>query len=200
MAGSKFDHEKIPLELLPYDSLQEIGKVLKFGRDKYGAYNWKEGIEYSRLIGAAMRHLGQFNDGVNNDSESLLNHAAHAACNLLFLIWMQKHKPEMDDRWKPKHESKKSKLTQPYKFNAFNDIISEIDRVAGHVLLNTKELPDIDFVIMSTNYKMLDGNNITNVSNFVTKTFYPGVEVKVNPDLANNEMVFGLYDKETRKV
>ncbi len=98
--GVKFDSEKAPLDLIPYEALEEIAKVLAFGANKYGRHNWRAGIEQSRLIAAALRHLNQYNAGEDTDSESNISHVAHAACNLVFLLWMQKHKPELDNRWK----------------------------------------------------------------------------------------------------
>lgn len=103
--GLKFDQDKPRMDLLPYSSLEEIAKVLTFGAKKYTAGNWAKGLHYSRLISAAQRHIGSMNEGEDTDPESGLPHSAHAACCLLFLIWMQKNKPEMDDRWI--HETKK---------------------------------------------------------------------------------------------
>jgi hypothetical protein len=101
--GVKFDENKPQHDLIPYESLDEIAKVLTFGMHKYGAANWASGIEYRRLISATYRHLGKLNSGEDLDDESNLPHAAHAAVNLIFLLWMAKYKPEMDDRWsKPK--------------------------------------------------------------------------------------------------
>lgn len=97
--GLKFDQNKAPMELLPYESLEEIAKVLAFGAKKYERANWANGINQSRLISAALRHIGQFNSGEDYDKESETLHLANAACNLLFAIWMYKNKPDMDDRW-----------------------------------------------------------------------------------------------------
>lgn len=97
--GKKFDQEKPPLDLIPYDSLVEIGNVLKFGAEKYDRANWANGINYSRLIAAALRHINQFNNGEDCDNETELSHIAHAATNLIFLLWMQKNRPDLDNRW-----------------------------------------------------------------------------------------------------
>ncbi len=114
--GKKFDQGKAPLDLIPYESLVEIGKVLEFGRGKYGRANWADGINYSRLIAAAPRHIGQFNDGEDLDNETKTIHAANAATNLIFLIWMFKNRPDLDDRWtkdvKRKLSSRKKKSRQ----------------------------------------------------------------------------------------
>jgi Domain of unknown function (DUF5664) len=97
--GIKFDGDKPPMDLLPYESLEEVAKVLGFGAKKYARANWANGINQSRLISAAMRHIGQFNNGEDLDKESNTLHLANAACNLLFAIWMYKNRPDMDDRW-----------------------------------------------------------------------------------------------------
>lgn len=100
MAGTKFDSEKVRLDLLPWFSLQAIAQVLTFGAKKYASWNWAQGISYSRLYGAALRHLGAWSSGEDLDGESRLNHLWHAGCCILFLIWMEKHRPDLDDRFK----------------------------------------------------------------------------------------------------
>lgn len=97
--GIKFDSAKAPMDLLPYESLEEIAKVLAAGEKKYGTANWTGGIEMRRLISASMRHLGQFNSGEDYDEETGTLHLANAACNLLFAIWMYKNRPDLDNRW-----------------------------------------------------------------------------------------------------
>ena len=104
--GTKYDKGKAPLDLIPYEALEEIAQVLSFGKNKYGRAQWINGIEYSRLISAALRHLNQFNSGEDIDDESKLNHIAHSATNLCFLLWMITNKPELDDRWNKKTKVK----------------------------------------------------------------------------------------------
>lgn len=96
--GTKHDNGKSDLSLIPYSSLEDVARVLMMGQEKYGRSNWKKGIRTTRLLGAAFRHLGAFSDGINNDIESNQSHVAHAICNLLFLLYMMKNHPEMDDR------------------------------------------------------------------------------------------------------
>jgi Domain of unknown function (DUF5664) len=97
--ATKYDNQKVQLDLLPYDSLVEIARVLEFGATKYSAGNYMKGLDIRRLISACLRHIMQFNNGENIDMESGHTHLGHAACNLMFAIWMMKNKPEMDNRW-----------------------------------------------------------------------------------------------------
>jgi len=99
-AGQKFDSEKPPVDLLDTYALEQTALVLAFGARKYAAHNWRGGIRFSRLIGAAMRHLMAINRGEDIDPESGLPHAAHAACCVMFLLWMMHNRPDLDDRWK----------------------------------------------------------------------------------------------------
>lgn len=103
--GKKFDSAKAPMDLLPYESLEEVARVMQAGEAKYGTANWTNGIQTRRLISAAMRHIGQFNSGEDVDPETNTLHVANAACNLLFIIWMMKHRPDLDNRWAKKEES-----------------------------------------------------------------------------------------------
>lgn len=96
--GLKYDTGKPRMDLLPAYSLEQIALVLGFGAQKYASWNWSKGIAYSRLLGAALRHLFAWARGENTDKESGLSHLAHAGCCILFLIWMSEHRKDMDDR------------------------------------------------------------------------------------------------------
>jgi len=98
--GIKYDKDKVPMDLVTPEFMEQLSAVLGFGASKYGRHNWRAGIGSSRLIAAAYRHLTAINGGEDTDQESNLPHAAHVACNMMFLMWMLKNKPELDDRWK----------------------------------------------------------------------------------------------------
>jgi hypothetical protein len=98
--GIKFDQNKPRMDLLDSDFLEDVGRVLTFGASKYAAHNWRNGINYSRLIAAAMRHLSAINRGEDIDPESGLPHTAHLGCCVQFLHWMMKNRQDLDDRWK----------------------------------------------------------------------------------------------------
>lgn len=101
--GNKNDSnylEKPPVDLVTLEFLEETAKALGFGAGKYGRHNFKGGIDHSRLIAAALRHINQYNAGMDNDAESGLSHLAHAAASLNMLVWMVKNRPELDDRYK----------------------------------------------------------------------------------------------------
>lgn len=96
--GKKFDQEKPRLDLLPVDPLEEVAKVLTLGAKKYSERNWEEGILWGRCYAAALRHLFSWHRGETQDPETGLNHLAHAACNILFLLEFSKTHPELDNR------------------------------------------------------------------------------------------------------
>lgn len=97
--GVKHDQSKPPLHLLPTEPLTEVAKVLAFGAEKYGVGNWAAGINYSRLISATLRHVTEFNAGRDTDDETKLSPIDHAIAELMFLSWMIKNRPDLDDRW-----------------------------------------------------------------------------------------------------
>lgn len=97
----KHDQDKLPLNLLSREALEQTAAVLKFGANKYAEHNWRNGFLWSRPLAAAMRHLVAFNDGEDRDPESGLSHLAHAACCIMFLLEFEKTHKELDDRYKP---------------------------------------------------------------------------------------------------
>lgn len=84
--GVKFDQEKNQLNLVPPELEEAVGHILTFGAHKYGANNWRNGINYSRVMAALLRHLAEYRKGHQYDAETGYSHLWHAACNLAFLI------------------------------------------------------------------------------------------------------------------
>lgn len=82
----KFDGGKPRTDLLPVKPLLEISKVLECGAAKYGERHWEAGMEWERPYAATLRHLFAWQSGETEDPETGLNHLAHAACELLFLL------------------------------------------------------------------------------------------------------------------
>jgi hypothetical protein len=90
--GLKYDDNKLRWDLLDMNSIEEIVKVLTYGSIKYGDCNWKyldNGIE--RYYAALMRHLVAWRKNEDKDPESGLLHLSHAACNLVFIIYLIKN-------------------------------------------------------------------------------------------------------------
>lgn len=85
--GKKYDGEKPRMYLLPPKALTEVAKVLTFGATKYDEHNWKklDNLQ-NRYTGAALRHIFSHMDGEELDSETGLDHLAHAICCLLFKL------------------------------------------------------------------------------------------------------------------
>lgn len=86
MSGNKNDTNKPKMSLLPSYALAEVAQVMTMGAEKYGRYNYLDGMEYSRILDANLRHLNAFIGGEDNDAESGLSHLAHAAANSLMLL------------------------------------------------------------------------------------------------------------------
>lgn len=104
MTAIKHDQGKPPLGLIPYTPSLMKAQVLGFGEGKYGRHNWREGMEWSRFIDAALRHIQAWNEGEDLDPETGLSHLAHAACCLDFLMEYQAKGLGTDDRFTPESE------------------------------------------------------------------------------------------------
>lgn len=93
--GKKFDSGKLRLDLLPFDALEEVAKVLMHGAEKYGAHNWREvDNAKERYTSALLRHLSAIMQGEEVDPESGFRHIAHVACNALFLVAFDRKESE----------------------------------------------------------------------------------------------------------
>ena len=72
---------------------------MAFGAKKYGVYNWLDGMEWSRLVGAVMRHVLAWHGGEDLDPETGASHLAHARCCLAMLMGYQELSIGEDDRY-----------------------------------------------------------------------------------------------------
>lgn len=96
--GVKFDHGKPRMDLIAPELLEEVGKVLAYGAEKYGARNWELGMDWGRPYAAALRHMNAWQRGEDVDPETGLSHMAHAACNLMMLLAFQERGIGTDSR------------------------------------------------------------------------------------------------------
>ena len=115
-SGTKHDSEKVRWELLSVDAINEIAKVMTFGARKYNDHNWRGGFDWSRLIGAAYRHLSAWHNGQDKDPETGLSHLAHLGCCVMFLLEHETRGLGKDDRYKANLEEfarENNKLYRP---------------------------------------------------------------------------------------
>lgn len=109
--GKKDSKNKVRLDLVPTEAIEGLALALMDGIKKYDENNWRLGLSYSEIYGAAQRHLQKFwnTDKPDVDSESKLPHLYHAICNIAFLITYEENKERyrtFDDRVKnPPHVS-----------------------------------------------------------------------------------------------
>lgn len=96
---AKADGGKPPISLVPPEILIACAKIRAYGRDKYHAPNNWVLVEKERYVDAMMRHLCAYLEGETLDPESGLPHIWHAACNMSFIIEMEKSNwPEIKQR------------------------------------------------------------------------------------------------------
>lgn len=97
--GAKDNRGKSRVDLLPFQPLLAVGRVLGFGARKYQPHNWRLGLGWSDTIGSALRHVFAFADGEDIDSESGECHVDNALAQLLFLSEYYHTATGTDDRW-----------------------------------------------------------------------------------------------------
>ena len=98
--GIKHDGDKTQWHLLPLEAVEGAVRVMMHGAKKYSKYNWANGMPYSRVLDAALRHINSIYQGEDKDPDSGLDHVDHAICELLFLKYYMIHNVGEDDRFK----------------------------------------------------------------------------------------------------
>jgi hypothetical protein len=84
--AKKNDSTKADLSLIPLVALEQMARAFMFGEKRYGRYNYTAGFDSHRLIAAAMRHISQWQNGEDQDSESGASHLGHALASLAMLL------------------------------------------------------------------------------------------------------------------
>ena len=100
MKGNHYDTGKPRMELLPPHGLMAVARAFSYGAGKYGDWNYRNGIQFSKLIGSTLRHITTWNGGESVDKESGECHLSHAAANLMMILQGMRDNPELDDRFK----------------------------------------------------------------------------------------------------
>lgn len=79
-------------------ALIQLSRVAGMGADKYAAFNYLRGYDWSLSFNAMMRHALLFWAGEDCDPESGLPHMAHAAWMALSLVSFMEREAGTDDR------------------------------------------------------------------------------------------------------
>ncbi len=86
-AGNRMNVGKLPWDLVPWDAVEEVVRVIAFGAKKYAARGWEDNpLSWVETCASMTRHTVRFLLGEDRDPETGLHHMAHAACNALFLV------------------------------------------------------------------------------------------------------------------
>ena len=90
--GLKHDGGKPRLDLVPPEIIEAVGTVMTHGAEKYGEASYRS-VEPKRYRAALMRHICKWlKDPHGIDDDSGLPHLWHIACNVAFLLELDKPK------------------------------------------------------------------------------------------------------------
>ena len=96
-----YDDGKAPLAHLPWAAIVELAMVQAYGHKKYKDFNnYRKGLEVSRNLSCALRHIQEYMEGSDKDAESGINPLAHALCRIAFVLQNIHDNTAIDDRYK----------------------------------------------------------------------------------------------------
>ena len=88
--GLKHDGGKLRLDLVPPEMIEAVGAVMTHGCKKYGEGSYRN-VEPKRYRAALMRHICKWlKNPHGTDEDSGLPHLYHIACNVAFLLELDK--------------------------------------------------------------------------------------------------------------
>ena len=164
-----------------------VAHVMTFGAKKYGPHNWRNGMDWTRLVNATLRHLVKYRDGGPIDEESSLNHLFHACTNMLFLYTYELEGLGTDNRWKKKEKKNEEVNSDKLVATLCTELNVSIFKVAALVGTTVytfdKQLPRLK--------RLLDVVNHLKESNFRDVT-----PEQIVTHLHNARVVLDTTDKE----
>ena len=96
-----YDEGKEPLAMLPWAAIDEMSRVQAYGHAKYKDFNnYRKGMEVSRNLSCAIRHIRDYLNGHDADHESHLNPLGHAMCRIAFVLQNIAEGKAIDDRYR----------------------------------------------------------------------------------------------------
>lgn len=84
-------------DLIPVEAIRRMAEVYERGATKYGDNNWRAGGPYSRFIDSGLRHIYSYIRNEQSQVEQDEDHLAQAVFNLFALIYLEQHKPGLND-------------------------------------------------------------------------------------------------------
>ena len=88
--GLKHDGGKARLDVVPPEIIEAVGAVMTHGIEKYGEGSYKN-VKPKRYRAALMRHICKWLKNPHGiDEDSGLPHLWHIACNVAFLLELDK--------------------------------------------------------------------------------------------------------------
>lgn len=88
------DCEQTRYDLISPIGLQRLAETYAEGAQKFGAFNWENGMPVTDLLNHAIAHIYKFLGG-NRDED----HLSHAAWNLLGAIHSMEKWPHLNEQW-----------------------------------------------------------------------------------------------------
>ena len=110
--ATKNDSGKPVINYIPAEYIEGTAAVFTFGARKYASYNYRKGMQHSRLLDAAFRHLLAIMRGEEIDPESGLPHVYHASCSLAMYDYMRLKFPNLNDVYEQIKEKPKCEPIQ----------------------------------------------------------------------------------------
>lgn len=99
--AATYDDGKLPLAHLPWAALKALSEVQQYGHEKYRDFNnYRKGMEVTRNLSCALRHIVAYIEGTDNDHESGKPHLAHAMARIAFVLQNIAEGTAIDDRFR----------------------------------------------------------------------------------------------------
>ena len=112
--SKKNDKDKPRVDLINPKFIEEMGKGLGYGADKYSDMNYREngGLELNRLYASSLRHLLAFANGKLKDEESQINNLVAVSINCMMIYTLQKDLGKEFNYWNNNEKQKYTKRSK----------------------------------------------------------------------------------------
>lgn len=87
MSALRYNEGKLRWDLVDWEGIEEMLKVLEAGAIKYEPENWKKGLNREEILESIQRHLVAVFKGEEIDMDLMTHHMGNIMCNAMFYLY-----------------------------------------------------------------------------------------------------------------
>lgn len=102
-SAQRYNSGKLRWDLIDWESVEEMVRVLEKGAERYAPDNWKKGLHREEMLESIQRHLVALfkKEEIDSDPGFLTHHMGNIMCGAMFYLYHYRNKSFSKERNNP---------------------------------------------------------------------------------------------------